>query len=84
MKKESGILCHLSSLPTEFGIGDLGPVAYQWVAQLAKAGQAYWQILPIGNTDDSGSPYSTDSAFGMAEFYISPDFLIKELNLSKK
>jgi 4-alpha-glucanotransferase len=81
VKKSSGLLCHLSSLPTVYGIGDLGPVAYQWVDHLKKSGQTYWQILPIGNTDDSGSPYSTDSAFGMAEFYISPDFLIKDLNL---
>lgn len=80
-KNHSGILCHLSSLPTSYGIGDLGPVAYEFVDKLATADQSCWQMLPIGNTDDSGCFYATDSAFGCADYYVSPDLLIKDYGL---
>ena len=80
-KKYSGVLCHITSLPTPFGIGDFGPIAYEFIDQLAHAGQSYWQILPIGKTDDSGCPYATDSAFGCANFFVSPELLIKEYKL---
>lgn len=78
----SGVLCHVTSLPTSYGIGDFGPAAFHFIDELAKSHQSYWQILPIGKTDDSGCPYATDSAFGCAEYYVSPDFLIKEYKLS--
>lgn len=81
LKKDSGILCHLTSLPTAYGVGDFGPVAYEFVDRLAIAQQTYWQILPIGNTDETGCPYSTDSAFGCAEYYVSPELLIKDYDL---
>lgn len=79
----AGILCHVSSLPTRFGIGDFGPMAYEWIDKLSDAQQTYWQMLPIGNTNDSGCPYSTDSAFGCAEFYISPELLQEKFNLDQ-
>lgn len=79
--KHSGVLCHITSLPTAYGIGDFGPRAFEFIDELAKAKQGLWQILPIGNTDDSGCPYATDSAFGCADYYVSPDFLIKEYEL---
>ncbi len=84
-KLASGILCHLTSLPSRYGVGDMGPVAYDFVDQLHRAGQSYWQILPVGNTDHTGCPYSTDSAFGCAEYYISPELLAQEfcINLSE-
>lgn len=81
LKKDSGILCHLTSLPTAYGVGDFGPVAFEFVDKLAFAQQTYWQILPIGNTDETGCPYSTDSAFGCAEYYVSPELLIREYDL---
>lgn len=82
--KHSGILCHVSSLPTEYGIGDFGPCAYKFIDDLALAGQTHWQMLPIGNTNDSGCPYSTDSAFGCADFYVSPELLIQNFHLDSK
>lgn len=82
-RKCSGILCHVTSLPTSFGIGDFGPAAYSFIDELARADQTYWQILPIGNTDESGCPYSTDSAFGCADYYVSPELLIKKYGLEK-
>jgi 4-alpha-glucanotransferase len=81
MQKTSGILCHFTSLPSTFGVGDFGPISYKWIDYLSESGQAYWQVLPIGNTDDSGCPYATDSAFGIADFFISPELLIKKFNL---
>ena len=50
MARESGILLHISSLPSPYGIGTLGKEAYSFVDFLARAGQSYWQILPIGPT----------------------------------
>lgn len=79
--KHSGVLCHFTSLPTAYGIGDFGPVAYDFIDELANASQSYWQILPVGNTDDSGCPYATDSAFGCADYYVSPDLLVKQYEL---
>lgn len=80
--KYSGILCHITSLPNSFGVGDFGPSAYHFIDLLAQSNQHYWQILPLGNTDDSGCPYSTDSAFGCAEFYVSPELVIQKFGLS--
>lgn len=80
--KYSGILCHISSLPTAYGIGDFGPGSFHFIDKLAEANQSYWQILPIGNTDDTGCPYATDSAFGCADYYVSPDLLSKDYGIS--
>jgi len=82
--RASGILCHLTSLPSPYGVGDMGPMAYDFINRLSSAGQSYWQILPVGNTDLTGCPYSTDSAFGCAEYYVSPEFLAQEFNFDCK
>jgi len=78
-KRESGILLHLTSLPGDFGIGDLGPGAYSFVDLLEKMGQKLWQILPTNPpSDDSYSPYSTNSAFANNTLLISLDELKKD------
>ena len=79
-KRASGILLHVTSLPSPYGIGDLGPSAYQFVDFLAKAKQCYWQILPINPTDsiNGHSPYSCSSAFAGNPLFISPEVLIRE------
>ncbi|MBN1429876.1 MAG: 4-alpha-glucanotransferase [Anaerolineae bacterium] len=59
----SGILLHITSLSGRFGIGDLGPSAYAFVDYLEKAGQTYWQVLPLGPTGYADSPYQCLSAF---------------------
>ena len=46
--RASGILLHVTSLPSPYGIGDLGPSAFAWVDRLARAGQSWWQALPLG------------------------------------
>ena len=48
--RASGVLLHITSLPSPYGIGDMGPTAFAWVDQLAEAGQSRWQALPFGPT----------------------------------
>ena len=62
-QRSSGILLHPTSLPSEGGIGDLGPVAYEFVDWLALARQTLWQVLPLGPVGRGNSPYSCTSAF---------------------
>lgn len=76
-KRGSGILLHITSLPSPYGIGDLGPDAYRFVDFLAAAGQKYWQLLPLNPTDPvcGNSPYSSVSAFACNTMLISPEML---------
>ncbi|MCK9277796.1 MAG: 4-alpha-glucanotransferase [Methanoculleus sp.] len=76
----SGILLHITSLPSAYGVGDFGPSAYRFVEALAKARQHYWQILPLNPTrvEHASSPYYSPSAFGMNTLLISPDLLVRE------
>ncbi|WP_300390482.1 MULTISPECIES: 4-alpha-glucanotransferase [unclassified Fusobacterium] len=62
-ERSSGILMHISSLPSEYGIGDLGKKAYEFVDFLNESGQKLWQILPLGPTGYGDSPYQSYSAF---------------------
>jgi 4-alpha-glucanotransferase len=62
-QRASGVLMHLTSLPGPHGIGDLGPAALEFVDFLAEAGQAWWQMLPVGPTGTGNSPYMSTSAF---------------------
>ena len=81
--RTSGILLHISSLPGEYGIGTFGKEAYRFVDFLSKAGQTYWQILPIGITSFGDSPYQSFSSFAGNPYFIDPDMLIKEGYLEK-
>lgn len=76
--RASGILLHISSLPSRFGIGDFGPSAYSFVDFLKSAGQKYWQILPIGPPGYGNSPYNCLSAFAGNTAFISPELLAAE------
>jgi 4-alpha-glucanotransferase len=80
LKRGSGILLHLTSLPCTFGIGDLGPAAYEFADFLASSKQRYWQILPLNPTDPiSGhSPYHSFSAFAFNPLLLSPDLMVEE------
>jgi 4-alpha-glucanotransferase len=77
-KRGSGILLHITSLPSPFGIGDLGPGAYRFADFLLETNQQYWQILPLRPTDpmSGNSPYSSISASAGNTLLISPDLLI--------
>lgn len=84
MRRTSGVLLHLTSLPTRFGIGDLGPEALRFAEFLALAGQSRWQMLPITPTASSlgNSPYSSFSAFAGNILCISPEGLCEDGLLS--
>src|SRR5512136_995167 len=76
--RASGLLLHVSSLPSRYGIGDVGPAALQWIDQLHEAGQTWWQALPLGPTGYGNSPYQSLSSFAGNEILISPDWLIED------
>ena len=76
--RASGILLHVTSLPSPHGIGDLGPSAFDWVNRLARAGQSWWQALPLGPTGYGNSPYQPLSSFAGNVLLISPDHLIRD------
>ena len=76
--RASGVLLHVTSLPSAYGIGDLGPAAFDWVDRLHEAGQRWWQALPLGPTGYGDSPYQCLSSFAGNELLISPDGLIED------
>jgi 4-alpha-glucanotransferase len=79
-RRASGILLHVTSLPSPFGVGDLGPGAYRFVDFLAEARQSLWQVLPLNPTGPGrgASPYNAMSAFAGYPLLISPERLVEE------
>lgn len=79
-RRGSGILLHITSLPSPYGIGDLGPWAYKFVDFLSETKQSFWQILPLNPTSGGfgNSPYSSPSAFAGNPLLISPDLLVED------
>lgn len=80
MKRGSGIQIPLPSLPSAFGIGDMGPGAYRFADFLSRAKQRYWQILPLNlpNPAWGSSPYSCLSAFAGNVYLLSPEIMVQE------
>src|SRR5258707_1051912 len=78
--RSSGVLLHITSLPSPYGIGDLGPQAYAMADFLKSAGQRRWKVLPLNPTDgiNGHSPYSCHSAFAGDPLFISPQMMVKE------
>jgi 4-alpha-glucanotransferase len=76
--RASGILLHPTSLPSPFGIGDLGQDAYEFIDFLHRTGQKYWQILPLGPTGYGNSPYMCYSAIAGNPLLISPAILLAD------
>jgi 4-alpha-glucanotransferase len=84
-RRGGGILLHITSLPSAYGIGDLGPWAYRFVDFLADSRLSYWQILPINPIDpELGSPYNSSSTFAGNTLFISPELLCRDGFLSEK
>ena len=73
--RSSGVLLHVSSLPSYGGIGDLGPAAHEFVAFLAAGKQHIWQVLPLCPTGYGNSPYAGSSAFAGNPSLVSLEFL---------
>lgn len=76
--RQSGILLHMSSLPSPYGIGTLGKTAYQFIDFLKAAGQSCWQMLPINPTGFGDSPYQALSTFAGNHYLIDLDLLAEE------
>jgi 4-alpha-glucanotransferase len=76
--RSSGVLLHVTSLPSPYGIGDLGPSAFSWVDRLHDSGQGWWQALPLGPTGYGNSPYQALSSFAGNGLLISPERLISD------
>lgn len=81
--RSSGVLMHLSSLPSPYGIGTMGKQAKQFVDFLEKAGQTYWQMLPICPTSYGDSPYQSPSGFAGNPYFIDLDILCTKKLLKK-
>lgn len=81
--RRAGVLMHITSLPSPFGAGDIGPAAYQFVDWLADAGISVWQMLPIGPVGFGDSPYSSPSSFAIEPTLLSLDILVEQGLLEK-
>ena len=84
MKRAAGILMPISSLPGKYGIGCFSKKAYDFADFLEKAGQAYWQILPVHPTGYGDSPYQSFSTFAGNPYFIDLEALVKEGVLTKE
>src|SRR5580658_5303523 len=76
--RASGLLLHVTSLPSPYGVGDLGSSAFSWIDRLHDAGQRWWQALPLGPTGYGNSPYQSMSSFAGNALLISPGSLISD------
>jgi len=76
--RASGLLLHVTSLPSAYGIGDVGPSAFDWIDRLQEAGQRWWQALPLGPTGYGNSPYQPLSSFAGNELLVSPDSFVED------
>ena len=74
----SGILMHITSLPSPYGVGTMGKESYKFVDFLKKAGQKYWQILPLTPTGYGDSPYQSCSAYAGNHYLIDLDMLVQQ------
>ncbi|MFB6230908.1 MAG: 4-alpha-glucanotransferase [Salinibacter sp.] len=75
-QRASGLLLHVSSLPSAYGIGDLGPAAFRFADFLARTNQRLWQMLPVNPVGPGASPYSSPSTFAGNPLLISPKLLV--------
>ncbi len=84
MKRQSGVLMPIFSLPSKYGIGDFGTEAYNFIDFMQKSNQKIWEILPLVQTGFSNSPYSSVCSNSFSVYYISPEFLYNEGLINKR
>ncbi|RAJ27288.1 malto-oligosyltrehalose synthase [Pedobacter cryoconitis] len=85
-ERGAGVLAHITSIPSAFGIGDIGPEAINFLDFLASGGQKYWQILPLNPVlaTQAYSPYASSSVMAVNPILISPELLLKDGLLEKR
>jgi len=83
-KRGAGILLHITSLPSNSGIGDMGQEAFKFIDFLSRAGQGYWQVLPFNPPVHGASPYQCHSSMAGNPLLISPQKLVSEGWLAEK
>ncbi|MBE5731474.1 MAG: 4-alpha-glucanotransferase [Clostridiales bacterium] len=84
MKRKSGILLHISALPTKYGIGSFGSESYEFIDYLVKSKQKIWEILPLNQTGFGDSPYSSCCSYSFNPYFISLESLLGQGLLTKK
>ena len=82
--RASGILMHITSLPSPYGVGTMGRKAYEFVDFLKAANQHYWQILPLTPTGYGDSPYQSCSTFAGNHYLIDLDMLVEQGLLNRE
>ena len=82
-ERSSGVLMHITSLPSPYGIGTLGQAAFDFIDFLKEAGQRYWQVLPLGHTGFGDSPYQCFSTVAGNYLLIDLDLLVQDGLLTK-
>ena len=85
-RRGSGLLLHITSLPSDYGVGDMGPSAYRFADFLHKTKQGFWQILPLNPIDPAygNSPYHSTSAFAGSSLLISPELMVRDGFLTQR
>ena len=83
-RRSAGVLLHISSLPSKYGIGTFGRSAFEFVDWLQACGFSYWQVLPLGPTSFGDSPYQSFSSFAGNPYFIDLEQLIDEKLLLRK
>lgn len=78
MTRKSGVLLPVFAIPGKYGCGTFGERAYRWIDALASGGFSYWQLLPIGITDNHNSPYMSYSSFAGNPYFIDPAELLRQ------
>lgn len=84
MKKTFGVLCHISSIPSKYGVGDFGKASKNFIDLLAKNNIGLWQILPLNKTNEFNCPYSTICSIAFDEMFVCPDALLEQKLIDEK
>lgn len=79
-KRGAGVLLHISSMPSPYGVGVFDENALHFIDKIAEMGFTYWQVLPFNPIDDANSPYCSPSAFAGNYLFINPQGL-KDMGL---
>ncbi len=84
MKKTLGMLCHVSSIPSKYGIGDFGQSSRDFIDFLAERDFKIWQILPLNETNIWNCPYSSNCCFSIDPIFVDPDELLAQNKITPK